>query len=60
MVHTSMSQIGFQPKFPNFEKCKALQGYDRADLRPTALPTIDNNSCAYVIQEVSDSVSAVV
>jgi len=55
-----MSQVWFQPKIPNFEKYEAVHGYDRADVRPTTSPPIDNNSCAYVIQEVSDSVSAVV
>jgi len=59
-THISMSQVWFQPKIPNFEKYEAVHGYDRADVRPTTSPPIDNNSCAYVIQEVSDSVSAVV
>jgi len=52
--------MGFQPKVPNFEKNKAVHGYDGTDPRPTTSPPIENNSCAYVIQEVSDSVSAVV
>jgi len=52
--------MGFQLKIPNFEKYNAVHEYDGANLRPTISPPIDNNSCAYVIQEVSDSVSAVV
>ena len=59
-THISVSQMGFQPKVPNFEKNKAVHGYDGTDPRPTTSPPIENNSCAYVIQEVSDSVSAVV
>jgi hypothetical protein len=59
-IHTAISQMGFQPKIPKFEKYKAVHGYDRADLRPATSSSVDNNSCVYVIQEVSENISAVV